>query len=91
MVLYYSHDVHVSTFDYFLIILFQFWISQIEVYSKENNFISHNLLFYELGRVIDPKMHNLQEIIRFFPKIQLYLNLYALIMTVQYHNTHQNL
>ena len=31
---------------------------------------------------MDPKMRNLQEIIGFLLKIQLYLNLYALIMTV---------
>ena len=40
--------------------------------------------------MVDPKMRNLQEIIGFVWKIQLYLNLYALIMTVQYHKIHQN-
>ena len=35
-----------------------------------------------MGPVIDPKMRNLQEIIRVLVKIQLYLNLYALKMTV---------
>ena len=34
-----------------------------------------------MGPVIDPKMRNLQELIGFLTKIQLYLNLYALIMT----------
>ena len=41
------------------------------------------MFFYQIGPVIDPKMRNLQEIIGFLLKIQLYLNLYALIMTVQ--------
>ena len=35
-----------------------------------------------MGLVIDPKMRNLQEIIGFLTKIQFYLDLYALIMTV---------
>ena len=34
-----------------------------------------------MGLVIDPKMRNLQEIIGFLTKIQLNVNLYALIMT----------
>ena len=34
-----------------------------------------------MGLVIDPKMRNLQEIIGILTKIQLYLNLYVLIMT----------
>ena len=33
--------------------------------------------------MIDPKKRNLQEITGFLLKIQLYLNLYALIMTVE--------
>ena len=33
-----------------------------------------------MGPVIGPKMRNLHEIIGFLTKIQLYLNLYALIM-----------
>ena len=35
-----------------------------------------------MGPVIDPKMCNLQEKIGFLVKIQLYLNMYALKMTV---------
>ena len=34
-----------------------------------------------MGPVIDPKMGNLEKIIGFLTKIQLYLNLYALKMT----------
>ena len=37
---------------------------------------------YNICLAIDPKMCNLWEIIGFFVKIQLYLNLYALKMTV---------
>ena len=42
----------------------------------------HKLFFYQIGLVIDPKMRNLQEKIGCLLKIQLYLNLCALIMTV---------
>ena len=41
------------------------------------------MLFNEIGPVIDHKMRNLQEIMGFLLKIQLYLHLYVLIMTVQ--------
>ena len=44
--------------------------------------IFNKLMFYQMGSVIDPKMRNLQEIIGFLVKIQLYLNLYGLKMTV---------
>ena len=53
-----------------------------EVYSQENISIFNDLLFYQMGPVIDPNMCNLREIIGFLVKIQLYLNLYALKMTV---------
>ena len=81
MVLYYSHDV--NTFDQrisnnLILILNR----TIEVYSQENISIFNNLLFYQMGPVIDPKMCNLLEIIGFLVKIQLYLNLYALKMNV---------
>ena len=58
--------------------------------SQGNVSIFNKLFFYRIGPVIDPKMRNLQEIIGFLLKIQLYLNLYALIMTVQQHKIHQN-
>ena len=51
--------------------------------SQGNISICNKLFFYQIGPVIDSKMRNLQEIIGFLLKIQLYLNLYALIMTVQ--------
>ena len=52
--------------------------------SQGNISIFTKLFFYQIGPVIiDPKMRNLQEIIGFLLKIQLYLNLYDLIMTVQ--------
>ena len=41
-----------------------------------------------MGPVIDPKMCNLREIIGFLVKIQLYLNLYALKMTVRVITQH---
>ena len=56
--------------------------AKIEVYSYENISTFNELFFYCMGLVIDLKMCNLQEIIGFLTKIQLYLNLYALIMTV---------
>ena len=43
--------------------------------------------------MIDPKIRHLQEIMGFLLKIQLYLKLYALIMTVKIHQKykiHQN-
>ena len=49
-----------------------------EVYSQENISIFNKLPFYQMGLLIDPKMRNLQEILGFLVKIQLYLNLYAL-------------
>ena len=57
-------------------------MAKIEVFSQENISIFNKLFFYQIGPVIDPKMRNLQEIMGFLLKIQLYLNLYALIMTV---------
>ena len=41
--------------------------------------IFNKLFFYQIGPVIDPKMRNLQKIIGFLLKIQLYLNMYVLI------------
>ena len=45
--------------------------------SQGNISIFNKLFFYQIGLVIDPNMRNLQEIIGFLLKIQLYLNLYA--------------
>ena len=38
------------------------------MYSQENISILNNLLFYQMGPVIEPKMCNLREIIGFFGK-----------------------
>ena len=54
-----------------------------EVLSLGNITIFNKLYFYQIGPVIDPKMRKLQENIGFLLKNQLYLNLYALRMTVQ--------
>ena len=50
------------------------------MFSQENISIFNKLFFYQIGPVIDPKMRNLQEIMEFLLKIQIYFNLYALII-----------
>ena len=48
--------------------------------SQGNISILNQLFFYQIGPVIDHKMHNLQEIIGFLLKIQLYLYLYICML-----------